>query len=151
MKEVKIEKLGDGAEIKIFINDVIYNSYSLTKQQVASLRDACQEFLEQEPRSYETSCMFCRHLAETSEKEPCNGCFKGDRFEAKEEVEKNGRYVTADVELKEDKPKKLKLRMGEKKLKKIQESICSDCVHVKGNSWCFTCKINLQRYVKKEV
>lgn len=88
--KVNIERAKKCLEIRFNYDDDTTNGILAvpSRDEIALIRDACNEFLEQEkPRSYETSCMFCRHIAETSEKEPCNGCFKGDRFEAKEKYE----------------------------------------------------------------
>jgi hypothetical protein len=84
-------------------------------------------------RSHETSCMYCRHLAE---KEPCNSCFKGDKFEPpKPKVEK---------------VKKLKLKITKTKYDKIQEALCEYCVCAQEEERCNTCEFNLDRYIVKE-
>ncbi len=64
------------------------------------------------------------------------------------EFYKNGRYVTADVELQEDKPKKLKLRITQKKAKRLQEILCRGCTDTTACGMCIAC---LDRYIKKEV
>jgi hypothetical protein len=49
-----------------------------------------KEVTNEKPNS---KCLYCRNLAETSEKEPCNACFKGDKFEPQKPKVKKYKYV----------------------------------------------------------
>jgi len=48
----------------------------------------------------------------------------------------------------EDKPKKLKLRITQKKAKRLQEILCRGCTDTTACGMCIAC---LDRYIKKEV
>ena len=75
-------------------------------------------------RSHETSCMYCRHLAETSEKEPCNWCLGGDKFEPKVEIQEQ--FKEAREQLQKVKTLDEKIQQLDKILRNKVCRMCSD-------------------------
>lgn len=117
MTKVKIVKCSGDYWYKIQVGEVFKvkekgDTYKLKDDYKRILKSDCEivsndtreeahvqkseESIHEEANYSNSKCLNCRHLAETSEKEPCNACFDGDKFEPKEQVEKSCKYKIGD-------------------------------------------------------
>ena len=142
---MKVKPKEEVEKMQVSFNKARWSACANNNDCNDKLCHVCTKWEQQEDKPKDTDCV--NHIWNYSQlltDPPINKrtCVKCNRVE----FEKNGQYVTADVELQDDKPKKLKLRLSAKRAKRLQETLCEGCTDTTACVMCIFC---LDRYVKE--